>query len=86
MRQSLKDLALSDHSGWFGLGPLVLAALAGIRAFLADEPFARWTWTAVATLMLAICGVYVIWTSARREPEPAGREPQDDAEARRQGD
>ncbi|MEV0895233.1 hypothetical protein [Actinoplanes sp. NPDC049802] len=66
MRQELKDLTFSDHSEWFGLGPLVLAVLAGIRAFMADEPFARWAWTAVAGLMLGICAVYVIWSRRRR--------------------
>ncbi|GID49388.1 hypothetical protein Aca07nite_66630 [Actinoplanes capillaceus] len=86
MRQSLKDLAISEHSDWFGLGPLALAALAGVRAFLADEPFARWAWTTVAVVMLMLCGAYLIWRSARRKPEPAGREPQEDAEAGRQAD
>ncbi|SCF45598.1 hypothetical protein GA0070216_11895 [Micromonospora matsumotoense] len=61
MRQALRDLTFSDHSEWFGLGPLLLAVLAGIRAFMADEPFARWGWTVVAVLMLIICAVYAIW-------------------------
>ncbi|GIF13947.1 hypothetical protein [Actinoplanes teichomyceticus] len=66
MRQALKDLAFSDHSEWFGLGPLALAVLAGIRAVLADQPFARWAWTAVAVLMLALCAVHMIWTRKKR--------------------
>jgi hypothetical protein len=63
MRQALKNLTYSEHSEWFGLGPLVLAVLAGVRAFVADEPFARWAWTAIAVLMLILCAVYTIWTS-----------------------
>ncbi|MEU1394760.1 hypothetical protein ABZ403_01630 [Micromonospora zamorensis] len=58
MRQALKELTFSEHSEWFGLGPLALAILAGIRAIVADEPFARWAWTAIA--------VYVIWTRRKR--------------------
>ena len=63
MRQALRDLTFSE---WFGLGPLALAVLAGIRAFVADEPFARWTWTAIALLMLILCAVYVVWTRKKR--------------------
>jgi hypothetical protein len=66
MRQALKDLTFSDHSEWFGLGPLALAVLAGIRAFMADDPFARWAWTAIAVLMLILCAVYVVWTRKKR--------------------
>ncbi len=62
MRQTMKDLAFSERSEWFGLGPLALAVLAGIRALMADEPFARWAWSATAALMLIICVVYVLWT------------------------
>ena len=73
MRQALKGLTFSEYSEWFGLGPLALAVLAGIRAFVADEPFARWAWTAVAVLMLILCAVYVIWTvlSPPRDPPQA---------------
>ncbi|OJF15139.1 hypothetical protein [Couchioplanes caeruleus] len=66
MRQALKDLTVSDHSEWFGLGPLALAVVAGVRAFVADEPFARWAWTAIAVIMLILCAVYVIWTRKKR--------------------
>ncbi|MEU7616808.1 hypothetical protein AB0B27_12010 [Micromonospora rifamycinica] len=66
MRQVLKDLTFSDHSEWFGLGPLLFAVLAGIRAIVADEPFARSAWTAIAVLMLIICAVYVIWARKKR--------------------
>ncbi|MEU7590357.1 hypothetical protein AB0A95_29200 [Micromonospora sp. NPDC049230] len=66
MRQALKDLTFSEHSEWFGLGPLAIAVLAGIRAFVADEHFARWAWTVIAVLMLIACAVYVIWTRKRR--------------------
>jgi hypothetical protein len=66
MRRALKDLTFSEHSEWFGLGPLVLAVLAGVRAFVADEPFARWAWTAIAVLMLILCAVYVVWTRKKR--------------------
>jgi Ca2+/Na+ antiporter len=66
MRQALKDLTVSEYSEWFGLGPLALAVLAGIRAFVADEPFARWAWTTIAVLMLILCAVYVIWTKKKR--------------------
>ncbi|MEU7609523.1 hypothetical protein [Micromonospora sp. NPDC049204] len=66
MRQAWKDLTFSEHSEWFGLGPLALAVLAGIRAFVADEPFARWAWTAIAALMLVTCAVYVVWTTKKR--------------------
>ena len=66
MRQALKDLTFSEHSEWFGLGPLALAVLAGIRAFMADEPFARWMWAAIAALMLILCAVYVIWAKKKR--------------------
>lgn len=62
MRQTLKDLTFSEYSEWFGLGPLAFAVFAGIRAFVADESFARWTWTAIAVLMLILCAFYVIWT------------------------
>ncbi|MCO8273675.1 hypothetical protein M1L60_24060 [Actinoplanes sp. TRM 88003] len=66
MRQELKDLTFSDHSEWFGLGPLALAVFAGIRAFLADESFARGAWAAIAVLMLILCAVYVFWTWRRK--------------------
>lgn len=66
MRQALKELSFSEHSEWFGLGPLALAILAGIRAIVADEPFVRWAWTAIAVLMLIACAVYVIWTRRKR--------------------
>ncbi|WP_305789679.1 hypothetical protein [Symbioplanes lichenis] len=66
MRQALRDLTFSEHSEWFGLGPPALAVLAGIRAVVAGESFARWAWTAVAVLMLILCAVHVIW--ARRRP------------------
>ncbi|SCF16746.1 hypothetical protein [Micromonospora chokoriensis] len=66
MRQALKDLTVSEHSEWFGLGPLALALLAGFRAFVVDAPFARWAWTAVAVLMLILCAVYVIWARKNR--------------------
>ncbi|MCG5469937.1 hypothetical protein LADH09A_003876 [Micromonospora sp. LAH09] len=66
MRQALKDLTFSEHSEWFGLGPLAVAVLAGIRANVADEPFARWAWAAIAVLMLIACAVHVIWTRKRR--------------------
>ncbi|MFY1627496.1 MULTISPECIES: hypothetical protein [Micromonospora] len=66
MRQELKDLTFSDHSEWFGVGPLLFAVLAGIRAIVADEPFARWAWAAVAVIMLIICAVYVIWARKKR--------------------
>ncbi|MGC5291077.1 hypothetical protein [Micromonospora sp. DT231] len=45
---------------------MALAVLAGIRAFVADEHFARWAWTAIAVLMLIACAVHVIWTRKRR--------------------
>ena len=61
MRQSLKDQTFSEHSEWFGLGPLAFAVMAGIRAFMADGSFAQWAWTAVAAIMLIICAGYVIW-------------------------
>ncbi|WP_433796636.1 hypothetical protein [Actinoplanes sp. CA-252034] len=73
MRQSLKDLTFSEHSEWFGLGPLALAVLAGIRALLADEPSARWVWAATAVLMLVLCAIYVVWArrhSGRRTGRP----------------
>ncbi|MBM7077907.1 MULTISPECIES: hypothetical protein [Micromonospora] len=66
MRQALKDLTYSEHSEWFGLGPLAFAVLAGIRAMMADEPFARWAWITIAVLMLILCAVYVIWTKKKR--------------------
>ena len=66
MRQALKDLTFADHSEWWGLGPLALALLAGIRAFVADEPFARGAWTAIAVLMLVLCAIYVIRTRKKR--------------------
>ncbi|MEV1159512.1 hypothetical protein AB0J27_29370 [Micromonospora chokoriensis] len=66
MRQALKDLTFSEHSEWFGLGPLALALLAGFRAFVVDAHFARLAWTAVAVLMLILCAVYVIWTRKKR--------------------
>ncbi|MEU5548135.1 hypothetical protein ABZ738_00010 [Micromonospora sp. NPDC047793] len=66
MRQAMKDLTLSEHSHWFGLGPLAFAVLAGIRALVADEPFARWAWTSIAVLMLILCAVYVIWAKKKR--------------------
>lgn len=66
MRQALKDLTFSEYSEWFGLGPLALAVLAGIRAFVADEPFARWAWTVIAVLMLILCAGYVLWTRKKR--------------------
>lgn len=31
MRQALKDLTFSEHNEWFGLGPLALVLLAGVR-------------------------------------------------------
>ncbi|WP_229075178.1 hypothetical protein [Actinoplanes sp. DH11] len=73
MRQALKDLTLSENSEWFGLGPLALAVLAGIRAFVADEPFARWAWTAIAVVMLVLCAGYVIWTQKRRSADGSQR-------------
>jgi hypothetical protein len=66
MRQALKDLTFSENSEWFGLGPLALAVLAGIRAFVTYEPFGRWAWTAIAALMLILCAVYVIWIRKKR--------------------
>ena len=66
MRQTVRELTVSEHSEWFGLGPLALAVLAGIRAFSADEPFARWAWAAIAALMLILCAGYVIWTRKKR--------------------
>ena len=66
MWRALKDLTISEYSEWFGLGPLALAVLAGIRAFVADESFARWTWTTIAVLMLILCAVYVIWAKKKR--------------------
>ena len=65
MWRSLKNVTVSEHSEWFGLGPLALAVLAGIRAFVADEVVARSAWAAIAILMLIICAVYVIWTRRR---------------------
>jgi hypothetical protein len=62
MWRALKDLTFAEHSEWFGLGPLALAVWAGIRAFMADESFARWAWTAIAVLMLIMCAFYVAWT------------------------
>lgn len=62
----MKDLTWSEHSEWFGLGPLALAVLAGIRAVVADEPFDRWAWTTIAVLMLILCAGYVIWTKRKR--------------------
>ena len=67
MRQELKDLTWSEHSEWFGLGPLAIAVMAGIRAFMADESFARGAWIVVAVLMLILCAVYVIWARKRSE-------------------
>jgi hypothetical protein len=66
MRQTLKELTFSEHSEWFGLGPLALAVLAGIRALLTDDPSARWVWSAIAVLMLVLCAVYVVWVRSRR--------------------
>ena len=66
MRQALKDLTYSEHSEWFGLGPLAIAVLAGIRAIVSDEPFARWAWATIAAVMLIICAVYVIWSRRKR--------------------
>ncbi|WP_327038003.1 hypothetical protein [Micromonospora maris] len=74
MRQLLKDLSFSDYSEWFGLGPLALAVLAGVRAIMADEPFARWAWTTVAVILLIICAGYLIW--ARRHRPSAAADPQ----------
>ena len=66
MRKALRDLTYSDHSEWFGLGPLAIAVLAGIRAFVADEPFARWAWTAIGVLMLIICIAYMVWARKKK--------------------
>lgn len=66
MRQALKDLTFSEHSEWFGLGPLAIAVLAGVRAVLADEPFARWAWATVAALMMLLSVFYVLWARRRR--------------------
>ncbi|BEL05629.1 hypothetical protein Q0Z83_038200 [Actinoplanes sichuanensis] len=66
MRQSLTELTFSEHSEWFGLGPLVLAVLAGVRTFLADEPAERWAWGAVTVVMAILCAVYVVWARRRR--------------------
>lgn len=66
MRQAIKDLTYSEHSEWFGLGPLAVAVLAGVRALVADEPFARGAWTTIAVLMLILCAVYVVWTKKKR--------------------
>ncbi|WFE66001.1 hypothetical protein [Micromonospora sp. WMMD714] len=66
MRRAMKDLTWSEHSEWFGLGPLALAVLAGIRALVADESFDRWAWATIAVLMLILCAVYVIWTTRKR--------------------
>ncbi|MBW4702625.1 hypothetical protein [Micromonospora sp. RL09-050-HVF-A] len=63
MRQAMKELTFSE---WYGLGPLALAVLAGIRAMVADEPFARWAWTSIVVLMLILCAGYVIWTRKQR--------------------
>lgn len=74
MRQALKNLTYSEHSEWFGLGPLALAVLAGIRALMAEESFGRGVWTAIALLMLLLCAIYVIWTR-RRGSSQSPREP-----------
>ena len=66
MRRELKDLTFSEHSEWFGLGPLALAVLAGVRAALADESFAHWAWTTVAVLMVLLSIFYVLWARRRR--------------------
>lgn len=66
MRRELRELVHTEHSEWFGLGPLVLAVLAGVRAFLTDDPFARGVWFAVSAVLLIVCAVYVIWTVRRR--------------------
>ncbi|MEV6709669.1 hypothetical protein [Micromonospora wenchangensis] len=66
MRQAIKDLTYSEHSEWFSLGPLAVAVLAGVRALVADGPFARWAWTTIAVLMLILCAVYVVWTKKKR--------------------
>ncbi|MEU1755621.1 hypothetical protein ABZ436_23585 [Micromonospora matsumotoense] len=47
-------------------GSAAFAVLAGIRALVAGEPFARWAWTTIAVLMLILCAVYVIWTKKKR--------------------
>jgi hypothetical protein len=66
MRRALKDLTFSEHSEWFGLGPLAVAVLAGVRAVVADEPFARWAWTIVAVLMVLLSVFYLVWARRRR--------------------
>ncbi|GAA4609062.1 hypothetical protein BJY16_007146 [Actinoplanes octamycinicus] len=66
MRQELKNLTFSEHSEWFGLGPLALAVLAGVRAFAADESFARWAWGIIAAGLLVACAVFVVWARRQR--------------------
>ena len=66
MRKALKDLTLAEHSEWFGLGPLALAVLAGLRALVSDDPFARGVWLAVAAIMLIICATVVLLARRNR--------------------
>ena len=66
MRRALQDLTFSEHSEWSGLGPLAIAVLAGVRAVVADESFARWAWTTVAVLMVLPCVFFVLWARRRR--------------------
>ncbi|WP_328459930.1 hypothetical protein OHA21_28440 [Actinoplanes sp. NBC_00393] len=61
----LRDLTLSDLT--FGGGPLILALLGFLQAARADEPYARWSWTACAVIMLAVCAAYLIWVWRRRD-------------------
>ena len=66
MRRALKDLTFSEHAEWFGLGPLAIAVLAGVRAVVADESFARWAWTTVAVVMVLLSALSVLWARRRR--------------------
>ncbi|GAA4954002.1 hypothetical protein [Actinoplanes utahensis] len=74
MRQALKDLTFTEHSEWFGLGPLALAVPAGVRAFLTDDSFARAVWIAISAVLLTLCAVYVIWSRRTRSAETTGPE------------
>ncbi|WP_067508183.1 hypothetical protein [Actinoplanes sp. TFC3] len=70
MRQEFNNLTYNE---WYGLGPLGLAGVAGFRAFMADDSFARWAWGGLAVLMAIVSVGFVVWVrSSRRQVDGDG--------------
>ncbi|GLY07537.1 MULTISPECIES: hypothetical protein [Actinoplanes] len=59
----LRDLTINDLTV---AGPLVIAVLSVVRAIRADDAFTRWSWAAVAAVMVVVCVGYLIGVARNR--------------------